>query len=351
MAHLLNRRRMLQALAGSALATGALLAPRGRAARAAANPKLRKAVRKGLDWIARTQSRIGHWHANNSYRVPMTALAGVALLCEGSTTTQGRYAEPISRAVDYLVRNSRPNGLIGEPNDHRYTYGHGFSMLFLSQVLGEEEDIDRRETLVDVLTRAVRFCGQAQTRAGGWGYVSAKDGNDFDEGSTTVTQVQGLRGCRNAGIPVPKEVIDKAIKYIHSCTMPDGGICYSSRNRSGSRPALTAAAIACLFNAGEYEGPYVKKLLDYCRKRLYSNVNNVAGSFGHWHYTYYYYSQALYRIGGKTWEDFRNRLYAKLLREQTGDGYWNGNIGPIYVTSLNLTMLQLENDYLPIYQR
>ena len=85
-------------------------------------------------------------------------------------------------------------------------------MLFLSQVLGEEEDEDRRAELVDVLTRAVEFTGQAQTPAGGWGYVSAKDGGGFDEGSTTITQVQGLRGCRNAGIPVPKEIIDKAVQ-------------------------------------------------------------------------------------------------------------------------------------------
>ena len=86
----------------------------------------------------------------------MTALAGMALLCEGSTTTQGKYAENIRRAVDYILRQSRPNGLIGDPlRDDRYTYGHGFSMLFLSQVLGEEEDEDRRAELVDVLTRAV----------------------------------------------------------------------------------------------------------------------------------------------------------------------------------------------------
>ena len=97
--------------------------------------------------------------------------------------------------------------------------------------MGEEEDADRREELIDVLTRAVVFTGQAQTAAGGWGYVSAKDGGDFDEGSTTITQVQGLRGCRNAGIPVPKEIIDKAIKYIHKCTLPDGGVQYNSQGR------------------------------------------------------------------------------------------------------------------------
>ncbi len=349
MSHFLDRRQALGALS-AAVGGGLLLGPAARRAKAKMDPKLRKAADRGLEWVAKSQNRIGRWDASNQYRVPMTALAGVALLGEGSTTTQGKFAENIRRATNYLIAQSRDNGLIGIPDDHRYTYGHGFSMLFLSQVLGEEEDIDRRKTLTDVLTRAAKFCGQAQTNAGGWGYVSARDGRGFDEGSTTVTQVQGLRGCRNAGIPVPKEIITKAIRYIHSCRMPDGGICYSSKSRSGSRPAITAAAVATLFNAGEYKSDDVQKLLSYCKTNLY-NLQNPVRSFGHWHYTYYYYSQALYRLGGEDWEGFRDKLYERILGQQNGEGYWTGNIGPIYVTALNLTMLQLENAYLPVYQR
>ena len=140
------------------------------------------------------------------------------------------------------------NGLIGDPlHDDRYTYGHGFSMLFLSQVLGEEEDAERREQLIDVLTRAVVFTGRAQTKGGGWGYVSAKDGNDFDEGSTTITQVQGLRGCRNAGIPVPKEIVDKAVDYIKKCTGPDGGVRYNlaAPAAAAARPSRPPPSPAC----------------------------------------------------------------------------------------------------------
>ena len=346
----LSRRQVLTSMAAASLGAAWFVAPGRRQARAAMDPKIKSAVERGLEWVAKTQNRVGRWEAQGQYRVPMTALAGIALLAEGSTTTQGRYAEQLRRATDYLIAQTKTNGLIGELNDHRYTYGHGFSMLFLSQVLGEEEDMQRRKRLTEVLTKAVGFCVKAQTDAGGWGYVSAKDGGGFDEGSTTVTQVQGLRGCRNAGIPVPREAIDNAIKYIHDCTMPDGGICYSSKNRGSSRPAITAAAIACLFNAGEYKGDYVNKLLDFCKRNLY-DVNNPRNAYGHWHYTYYYYSQALYRLGGKDWQEFQARLYAKILKEQSGDGYWSGNIGPIYVTALNLTMLQLENAYLPIYQR
>ncbi|MFY8071502.1 MAG: prenyltransferase/squalene oxidase repeat-containing protein, partial [Pirellula sp.] len=193
------------------------------------NPKWESATRRGLDFLARTQSSRGQWNTP-PYPVAVTALAGLALLCSGSTVTQGPYSKQIARTTDYLLSQSRKNGLIGDPqNDQRYTYGHGFSMLFLSQVLGEEGLQDRRDDLVEVLDRAVAFCGKAQTPAGGWGYVSAKDGQDYDEGSTTITQVQGLRGCRNAGISVPGEIIESAKKYIYSCQNPDGGISYSSQ--------------------------------------------------------------------------------------------------------------------------
>lgn len=323
---------------------------------AQSSPEVHRVVIQGLDWLASRQQRLGHWTAQNRYPAAMTSLAGLAMLCEGSTTTEGRYADNISRAVDYLISQARPNGLIGDPlRDDRYTYGHGFAMLFLSQVLGEEEDAQRREELVAVLTKAVRFTGQAQTDAGGWGYVSAKDGNGFDEGSTTITQVQGLRSCRNAGIPVPKEVIDRAVKYIRDCTLRDGGVQYSSKG-GGGRPAITAAAVACLFNAGEYDDDYVPRMLKYCDQHLGGGRQN---NYGHWHYAHFYYSQVQYREAGDTWTDYRDMTYSKLLREakpvalENGKGVvWDqGYIGAVYTTSLNLIILQLDNAALPIYQR
>lgn len=320
------------------------------------DPAVRKSVTKGLDWLATKQNKKqGYWEANGGqYRVAMTALVGNALLSEGSTTTRGKYAKNVRLAVDYLVElaknNPQKNGLIGYKNDYHYTYGHGYSMLFLSQVFGEEEDAQRREELKQVLTKAVQFCGEAQTTAGGWGYVSAKDGNDFDEGSTCVTQVQGLRACRNAGIPVPKEVIDRAVEYIKKCTTPEGGVQYSIKG-GGSRPPITAAAVACMFNAGEYSNDYVKKLLAYCKSNL-SASGEDRNSFGHWHYAHYYYAQVLYRQGGDEWKAYYSAISKNILRKQSHDGSWQeGHVGPVYTTAINATILQLENGFLPIYQK
>lgn len=314
--------------------------------------EIRRAIDNGLAYLANAQARDGHWAADGGmYPVAMTALSGMAFLLDGNTTLQGRYSKNVQSAVGFLLDQAQPNGLIGDPNnDNRYLYGHGFSMLFLSQVLGEEDDITRRQDLVNRLTLAVDFSGRAQTKDGGWGYVSARDGHGFDEGSVTITQMQGLRGCRNAGIAVPREIIDNGVKYIERCVGEDGGVRYSLKTAGGSRPPITAAAVACLFNAGEYDNPLVSRFIRYADENLAPGKNQQ--TYGHWHYANYYYAQVVYRQGGLKWRDYRAAVYKQILDRQASNGSWSEDyIGAVYTTALNLAILQFENGYLPIYQR
>jgi hypothetical protein len=97
-------------------------------------------------------------------------------------------------------------------------------------------------------------------------------------------------------------------------------------------------------------------MMDYCRKHLDPSTRD---SFGHWHYAHFYYAQVQYREGGKVWEDYRDAVEKRILGEATevkiGDqssySWQQGYVGPVYTTALNLIILQLENAYLPIYQR
>lgn len=344
-----SRRRWL-ATAGLGLAVGSQWLT-STSHQAAAADAADAAVVQSLDYLASLQKRQGYWEANGGqYRVAMTALAGTAMLAEGSTATSGKYSRQIRLAVDYLLSMSRPNGLIGYREDDFYTYGHGYSMVFLSQVYGEEEDIQRREEIRDVLTRAVQFCADAQTSKGGWGYVSAKEGSDFDEGSTCITQVQGLRACRNAGIPVSKQIIDDAREYIANCTTSEGGVQYSIRG-GGARAPITAAALAAMFNAGEYDTELTQRMRDYCKRAIWPD-KPVTANNGHWHYMHFYFAQVVYRAGGDDWSNYRTQLTEKLVNEvQTGGGWPDPQVGTVYVTSLNCIMLQLDKGFLPIYQR
>lgn len=348
----ISRRTAIQSslLGASALAAGHMLpsTAAGTSVRlSGAKDKWDDTIDKGLKWLASKQNKNGYW-PQKSYPTAITALAGTALICSGSTTIQGPYSKNIRRTVEYLTNRQEKSGLIGDRlRDDRYTYGHGFAMLFLSQVLGEEEDSDRREELVEVLEKAVKFSVDAQTKAGGWGYVSAKDNSTFDEGSTTITQVQGLRGCRNAGLTVSKKAVEKAKQYIYNCRNKDGGISYSSRNKGSSRPAITAAALAALYNAGDYKSEHIPAMWKYCKSKLHSLSTNS----GHWNYTYLYYSQVVYRQDDKIWKPFRDKLYGKLAKQQQANGSWTGSISTTYTTSCNLIMMQLDKGYLPIYQK
>jgi hypothetical protein len=185
------------------------------------------AIKKGLEYLANQQKQDGAWSGmGGHYKVALTALSGMALLMEGSRADGGKYAGHLRKAVDWLLARSRADGLIctNDPDDvQRYLFGHGFSVLFLSCVYQQEKDAGRRQQLEDVLHRAVAFTAKAQTSLGGWGYVSAVDGNDFDEGPATITQVQALRAARQAGIQVPKEVTDKAAAYLKKSTTKKGG--------------------------------------------------------------------------------------------------------------------------------
>ncbi|HVS38455.1 MAG TPA: hypothetical protein VMS17_23050, partial [Gemmataceae bacterium] len=287
-------------------------------------------VSKGLEWLSKTQSKDGHWEAfGGQYPMTMTALSGMAMLMQGSTIREGKYKDNIHRTVDWIMARSQPNGMLGNPNipgeAGRYMYGHGYSLLFLSCIYGEEEEEDRRKRLEDILTRAAKFTHDAQTqresirfkdpntgkalKLGGWGYVSAREGNNFDEGSVTITQVQALRAARDAGIAVPPEAIQEAVNYLRESTNDQGfetkvqpaGVIYSLAGGGGGegRPALTSAAISCGFSAGDYNSDIVKKWLLFC-KNVVQPVGDVR--FGqHDEYTQYYFAQAIYKLGEDGW--------------------------------------------------
>jgi len=335
-------------------------------------PEYRPVVEKGLEWMAKQQNRDGHWEAvGGQYPVTMTAISAMGFLMEGSTIREGKYADRIRRAVDWLMVRSQPNGLIGNPNHPgeagRYMYGHGFALMFLSSVYGEEEDSDRRKKMEDILTRAVQFSGKAQTNRGGWGYVSAADGGNFDEGSVTITQLQALRAARNAGIVVPKETIDKTHDYLKKCTTAKGGMIYSLQSGGGEeRPTITVAAIASMFSTGEYNSPLAKRWLTFVKPLV--PVDSVGSDqFGHSEYTHYYYGQVIYCLGEDgyaklypdskptdrlTWSLYKSKFFEFLKNKQNADGSWTGTaIGQVYTTCCYLTILQLDNGTLPIYQR
>jgi hypothetical protein len=320
-------------------------------------PKTELAIRKGLAYLAKAQHKRGSWSGGTgygaSYEAAMTGLAGVALLSSGSTATRGPYSANIRKAIYWVLsQQNRATGLIcSRAEESRSMYGHGFCTLFLAESLGETGSKKLEARMRVALQRAIKLTEGSQSDLGGWIYTPSQNS---DEGSVTVTQVQALRACQNAGVQVNKAVIEKSFAYLQKAKCQDGGIAYSARmvrgGRGSSRPAITAAALTCLFSAGKYNHPLTRSTKAYCLKRYRTMLGGRGG--GHFYYTHLYLGEAMYQVGGKTWEDYYPRIRDWLLKAQQSNGAWQGDsVGLVYGTSIALTILQLPYGYLPVVQR
>jgi prenyltransferase beta subunit len=220
--------------------------------------------------------------------------------------------------------------------------------LFLGTLYGMENDQEVRAQMAEVIRKAIRLTARGQSRAGGWLYYPGGG----DEGSVTITQMQALRACHNAGFLVPEKTVQLAIKYLERCETSDGGIRYSLSSGPDTRMPITCAAIATLYNAGAYDSPLAQRCLKYSHTRLVKAKSWNDEVAGHAYYSHLYAAQAFYTAGDNYWDDYFPQASQRLIALQEKDGSWNGDgVGPVFGTACACIILQLPYKFLPIYQR
>ena len=53
-----------------------------------------------------------------------------------------------------------------------------------------------------------------------------------------------------------------------------------------------------------------------------------------------------------TWAKYKKATFDNLRNTQSSDGSWQGgHVGPVFITAVHLTILQLEKGCLPLYQK
>ena len=143
------------------------------------------------------------------------------------------------------------------------------------------------------------------------------------------------------------------MKYIEKSANPDGGIRYTVRGHGPSLTPITAAAVAVLYNAGQYENPVAGRCLAFLKKKMAGTGGNVRRlSTGHKFYTMLYLAQGMYLSSEKNWESYFPAVRDNLIATQSAEGSWKGDsVGTTYGTAIAMITLQLPYQYLPILQR
>lgn len=310
-------------------------------------PAAQKAIDQGLAFLAARQHADGSFGSGSMYRrnVAVSSLAGMAFLSAGHTPGRGKYGENVARTVTFILDSSEPSGYIirADSAAHGPMYGHGFATLYLAEVYGMTQDDKVRVAL----KAAIELIINSQNKEGGWRYDP--DGKDADI-SVTVCQIMALRAARNCGIAVPKATVDHCVEYVRQCQNADGGFRYQILQQPKSAFPRSAAGVVALYSAGVYEGRDLERGLEYLQRSV--PEGDLLRYEPHYFYGHYYAVQAMWHAGGHHWESWYPAIRDELLARQLPDGSWpDALVNGEYGTAMACLILQMPNNYLPIFQR
>jgi hypothetical protein len=303
-------------------------------------PESEDAVRQGLAYLAANQLPNGGFPTKWGANMGVSSLCLLSFLAAGHVPGQGEYGDVLERGVDFVIAYSSPSGLIYNKDavSHGVMYEHALATLFVSEVYGM---CDRPE-ISSILQAAVRVIVNSQNEEGGWRYQPRVFDADI---SVTVMQIVALRSAKNAGINVPKETIEGAIKYVKACAHESGGFTYQAH---GDEPgyARTGAGVCSLQVSGDYTSDEVRRGLDY----LTADFDPSGGD--RYYYAMYYSAQAVYQAKDpRRWQQWFPVAREDLLLKRMPDGQWVSEIGACYSTAMAVLVLAVPYRYLPIYQR
>jgi len=318
----------------------------------------------GIRYLLRTQEPTGDWKDGQA-GPGVTGMAMMVLLASGEDPNHGPYAEPIRRALANMLSTQDPRtGFLGGGRGHDSMYQHGFAMLALAEAYGAVDDRGLRGASGGsaepaaahptglALELAVRCAVTSAQRNpyGAWRY--SPEARDADT-SVSGAVLMGLLAARNAGIEVPDETIDRAIKYFASMTGPNGQVGYSGSPGGGS-DAVTSIAVLVESIARRKDLPEYARALEYLKSR---SLSAQPAAEGYPTYTRYYRAQALFQGDVEAWEEWNAGLIRELKTLQAKDGSFagfagrGGGFGGTVDTSLALLALAVNFKFLPIYER
>lgn len=341
--------KIIALLALSFLVTGFARAQAPDPAFAAWRGKVDPAVENALQFLARIQREDGSFPESYGDSTGIPALVGMAFLSKGHLPTEGPFAQPLNRCIDFVLANQKSEGLFEKGNAGTGPmYAHNIATLFLSEVSGMV-DPGRQEKIAAALPKALSLILRAQAvpkderNRGGWRYHPNSSDSDT---SCSGWALMALRSAKLNGAAVPDAAIRDAVDYLKRHQNPEtGNFGYSGRD--DHQKSLTGMGLLCLELCGKHGSPETVKAADYVMRTFRELPGDQFEFYGN-----YYNSQGAFQIGGRYWEQYAPWMYETYLAKQEANGSWDSReAGRIYGTAMMVLAFTVPYRQLPIYQR
>ncbi|UCG32815.1 MAG: hypothetical protein JSU68_14255 [Phycisphaerales bacterium] len=228
------------------------------AARAAELPtaeQVRAGVERGVAFLLRDQNSDGSWggpqdsittwsgptwsnpETHRAWKVATTGLCVAALVRMGGS---GDVAAATDRGIRYLIDNAD----VKRPNEwdtmNNWAYIYALEGLADAYVCPRYAGSPLRAQIAEVVPRYLASLARFQSINGGWGYL------EFDVPRTrrpqwatsfmTASAVVALAKVRDAGFEIDQAVLERAVRIIHHCRLPNGGYSYHVRTVPNLHP-------------------------------------------------------------------------------------------------------------------
>jgi hypothetical protein len=296
-----------------------------------------------------------YWEADTA----MTGLALLAYLGAGYTHADGKYASTVTRGLQYLLATQKRNGDLRGESRVVGMYCHLMAGLALCEAYALTGDPKLKEPVsraVDFLVKGRAWDGQS------WRYEPlAKTGDT----SLLGWAILMLKSAKLSHVSIPANIQTGALKWLDQVADgPESGL---ARYRPFEElapgdvqavkvtPSMTAEAWVCRqFLGVGGPGPASTEAAEYL---LRNGPDRQPYNLYYW----YYGTLAMYQYGGEPWQLWNRRVRDQLVSRQVKSGHSAGSWEPdndkygsrggrIYSTALAALTLEVYYRYLRLYE-
>ncbi len=351
---------------------------KGSLAREGGSPGTESAVTAALRWLHYHQDRpAGMWDQDGfskncdskqppacdkpgtgQYDVACSALALLAFLGNGHTHRVGQFKKTVSLGLNWLVKQQKSDGSLGERSAESWIYNHAIGTMALCEAFA----VTRDYKLQGPAQNAVNFIKGAQNPGLGWKYEPQDGRNDT---SVSGWMVLALKAAKAARLDVDAAMFQGAINWFDRATNTAGKTGYMRPGDNGSvirgvndryakLPTMTGVGVICRIFCGQSRrDPKITKGVDILMQNLptWNKPKNDKVDMYYWYYATY----AMFQYGGKKWHTWNEAMKNALLSTQRqggcADGSWDpvgkwGMVGGrVYSTAINALTLEIYYRY------